>query len=87
MKRDLTDYLQSWLRKPESVRRRAAALAAGGITLVIFLLWLLNLKFTGSLVPAAAPTPAVQTAAVRATVAEILARLQAGWRVLLERLD
>ena len=79
------EHLERLRSKPEAVRRRALVLASGALTLIIFLLWLLNLKYVGPLsnpVQVAAPPAANATG----TFHQTLARIQAGWQILMKRL-
>ncbi|MBI4136189.1 MAG: hypothetical protein HY481_01395 [Candidatus Vogelbacteria bacterium] len=87
------DYLAKLRQRPEPVRRRALLFLSGGLTLVIFFFWLLNLKYAG---PLAHSTEAeevkvtTQSASAGATLptgrqADALARIKAGWQVLRDR--
>ncbi|MEK7208699.1 MAG: hypothetical protein AAB677_00370 [Patescibacteria group bacterium] len=78
MKR-FADYLDELRRRPEPARRRVLVLTAGSLTVVIFLVWLLNLKFLTS--------GGGQTANVGSVNSvETLERIKTGWQVLIKRL-
>jgi len=90
MMKNAFDYLAKLRQRPESVRRRALLLVSGGLTLVIFFLWLLNLKYASPLARST-ETEKVKTATQSASAgaalpagrqADTLARIKAGWQVL-----
>lgn len=86
MSSSLFDYLERLRSRPESTRRRVLLAAASALTLVIFLLWLLNLKYVGSLSQTAAPVPA---AAPQLETSFLTGwdRIRAGWQILLKRVN
>lgn len=68
------DYLEKLRQRPEPARRRMLLMLSGGLTLVIFFLWLLNLKYAGPLIRS--------TESEEVKAAGAVARIKAGWQVL-----
>lgn len=83
MARRVFDYLERLRQRPEPARRRALLALSGGLTLVIFFLWLLNLRYGGPLARSTESEEvktAIQSSSAGATGA--VARIRAGWQVL-----
>ncbi|MBI2097664.1 MAG: hypothetical protein HYT46_01890 [Candidatus Vogelbacteria bacterium] len=80
------DYLEKLRQRPEPVRRWALLALSSGLTLLIFFLWLLNLKYVGPLARLSQPAVESTVQSARTGVADALVRIKAGWRVFRQRL-
>ena len=84
----LFNYIDELRSRPEPARRRILVFASGGLTLLIALIWLVNLRYVGPLAERDAPKPEVgsqsQVAAPAAGAGELdaLERVKRGWTLL-----
>lgn len=84
--RKILDYIDELRRKPEPARHRILLLASGGITLIIFLFWLVNFKFIGlDLGQITRRVEAVKEPTTATDLGAGFGRLKNGWQVLIER--
>lgn len=77
------DYLDKLRQRPEAERQRLVIWFSILITLILFVLWLLNLQFIWQN-ESTAPAPVVQTTKASETGwwQDSLMRIQAGWQTI-----
>jgi len=73
--KSFSHYLKNWRQEPESRRERRALFLAGGITILLFGLWLTSFRLSISL----RETPKVQAIASPG----IIDRIKAGWQAII----
>ena len=79
--KSLAHYLESWRNESESRRERRALFLAGGLTVLLFVLWLSSFRLATSL--REAPTTAIKVDKIDAAASPgIIERIKAGWRTI-----
>ncbi len=84
----LFNYIDELRSRPEPARRRVLVFTSTGLTLLIALIWLINLRYLGPLAQRSTPAPEVesklQIAAPAAGAGETsaLERVRRGWDLL-----
>jgi len=76
------DKLDELRARPEGERQRLAIWGAILITLILFLLWLFNLRLVWQNKPAPAPAPRSELSGLAEWWREAVTRIQIGWQTI-----